>query len=303
MFGQLKLAMSVGLAGVSTITIPSTILLLSGKGSQDIFQPLLNSTAKIQSMAHDHMSGFDEQLQGKYVDFGTSVGENLSAAPAKTQEKMISIGETGKTTSEFLNKHGEDVNYYAFKAGALVKSLFKYTPHLIKESLVELWMSEEDKQNTHLLNIQKIVDMVSHEEFSNAMPAVINVGNMHAAKLGEMSNKDAEGVVQIIKEIPRSKEGMTQFLKNLKKNAESIKQGDEFCNATKLMLHLFVGKDEVGKISQTVSSLKAKMEELKDSLEKILAAVGISQDTLKKQLEEIEKRSALFSNPCPGEES
>lgn len=199
------------------------------------------------------------------------------------------------------NKHKQDANYYAFQLGYLIKAVLKHVPNIIKESILATTEGGKDK---HLLSFQKIYNIATNEKFGEFVVAMTDVVKTYGAQIQNLSDKDADGVLQIFKELQNEKEAIKGFLEKVKTNSDELKKdtnANTYC-AAKIMMYVLIGKTSIESIKANVEQLTQLLNTLKDQISKILASDGgsaMNVDGLTQKLNEIKERSDSIKDPCP----
>lgn len=71
--GKMKIASSVGVAGVSMVSVPVTLSIKSTQDTREFFSPVNKALETVKTKGGTHFNGLDKQLQSQYVNFGNKV--------------------------------------------------------------------------------------------------------------------------------------------------------------------------------------------------------------------------------------
>lgn len=290
----LKVASCVGVAGVSVVSVPITLSVVgSSARSKSLFTPLNEGVNRVKSLSEKSMAGLDGKLKGEYSQFGERVKNDYEGYLSNNLNVLVGGVKSVETSGEFLKKNGEEINYYLFELGGVVKELMKNIPAVIKDSALEFIPGS---QNRNLLSFQKISDIVKSKNITKFLTGIMKAVDQHKSLISQLSSKDAQGVLQIFKELPRKQ--IDDFLKEVETNESKLdKDSSSYCNATKLILHLLVGKDKIDGIKNMIESLKTKISEMKDAITKIEGIGGEIVEQLEQQLGEISSNKTI-QDPC-----
>lgn len=285
------MAGGVGATGVSGAAVPTTLLSMDSK-STSIMDPLNQGMEKVKSITSETVNGMDSGLKSEYSSFGNKVKENYQEAHTKNMEELSSGLEAAEKAKEYIRDNGEDINYYAFQFGHLAREAMKNLPLIVRDSFLEMTMDGSDKQ---LLNFQKIADIVGSEKLNDFMEGVGKAMKQHPKLFSELTTEDAKGIMQILRETPR--QDVDRFLGEVKTNSEKLdKDSNSYCNATKLMLHLLVGKDNVEGVDTKITELVSKLTTMETELKKILGE-EVDLNALKTKLNSLSGNSRI-KDPC-----
>lgn len=196
------------------------------------------------------------------------MGENTSKAFTSQNMKNITGKwrkgeEAAKVTYNYVQKNMQEINYYAFLLGNIIKSAIAMIPTSIRDTIVH---NEQTKKEQKLLSVQKLLAIMQMEDFQTFAEEMIKLVKRHHNLFEGLTMADGKSLMKIFREI--REDDFKTFMAKVKGNIANMGEEQNYENktATDLLKDVFVGENSISKLQNDIRRLMEKIGQLNENI-------------------------------------
>ncbi|WP_216083514.1 hypothetical protein [Candidatus Mycoplasma haematohominis] len=217
--------------------------------------------------------------------FGEEIKENISKESLERITNQLKKWGTGTKSwggaieTTFKNGMVEEINYYLFQLGGVIKAVIRNIPLIARDSIIEGIRGETPAEGNKkvLFGYQKIQKLVTNSKMINFLEAAKEVLQVHGKVLNNLTYRDGKAIINTFKHLSQKDETrIKSALSLLETNSKSVKSKNYLENETqKLLKDIFLGEGWK-KMKGEVEKLKKQLEEMEAQVKEALKEAGIS---------------------------
>lgn len=277
MGGKLKV---ISLASLSVLTLTATTIGVASNKSQIQSESYKKIQTEINKVPGLIKNGFSKAMPALTKEYNSATGGLSGRFKSAGDALAKEWNEAHNSTSgiyKYLNENKEEVNFYAFALGNLIKPLIGNIRIVIRDTLV---YNKDTKKHQQLLSIQKIIKIASKESFKVFAEKMKKLIKEKINIIEQMTVEDGLGIIKIFREV--REDDFDLFMKKVSDNIEQIEKDKNktYKTAEELLKDVFIGIDECKKSKDKVDTLVNEISKGKGA---------ISDEDMKKIKEILEK--------------
>ncbi|GCE63481.1 hypothetical protein MHSWG343_04780 [Candidatus Mycoplasma haematohominis] len=296
------------------IGFAASLLLVSSAATVFSFQsPTKEKIKEIEAINQPVKEFFNSTISGAFTEVGQGIysqyknwfGEEIKSSLEKENLKKLSdkfkewapgIKSVG-TTIHGAFKSGiiEEVNYYLFQLGGIIKAVIRNIPLIARDSIISEAKGNESSNGKVLFGYEEIKKLVTNEKAMEFFESIKNVISSHGKVLDNFTYQDGRAIINAFKHLAqRDESGIKNGFSNLVNNAKEVNKKEYTAQQTQeLLKDLFLGQGWK-EMKKHVAELKKQIENMKTQI-KSLIGEKTNIEVFEKILEGLEKELPVFA--------